>query len=331
MYEVDNYLFETPSVEKIPNKYDDRIIEMNDFYKKIAEAELRENDNVRIQSLQQMREWIAKHPYIKKCRTDAQFLLRFLRSRKYSISSATETLERHLASRVLQPLWFCRLDIEDSDIGALFETGYLFPMLERDSKGRTLIINDTAQLDPTSFTAAHIIRLHLLIYEALFNIPEVQCAGLVLVYDLSGLTLAQLSLVTLKEIKLLAQYLSKGIGARLQELHFVNTPGPALTIANFSLQMLSEKMRERVFCHRNWDALYSKVDKNLLPMEFGGKIPKADCISACKLHLQKIRNRLLNDDNMDIEITKESQCWQETNVAEFEGGVIGSFRQLNVD
>lgn len=36
---------------------------------KLAETELREDDNIRSQSLEQMREWIVKHPNIKKCRT----------------------------------------------------------------------------------------------------------------------------------------------------------------------------------------------------------------------------------------------------------------------
>lgn len=34
-----------------------------------ALEELREDDNIREQSLEQMREWINKHPNIKKCRT----------------------------------------------------------------------------------------------------------------------------------------------------------------------------------------------------------------------------------------------------------------------
>lgn len=36
---------------------------------KIALEELREDSNIREQSLEQMRDWIEKHPNIKKCRT----------------------------------------------------------------------------------------------------------------------------------------------------------------------------------------------------------------------------------------------------------------------
>lgn len=37
--------------------------------KEVALKELREDDLIREQSLEQMRDWISKHPAIKKCRT----------------------------------------------------------------------------------------------------------------------------------------------------------------------------------------------------------------------------------------------------------------------
>lgn len=42
---------------------------LSDEYKSIALRDLREDDLIRKQSLEQMTEWIKKHPYIKSCRT----------------------------------------------------------------------------------------------------------------------------------------------------------------------------------------------------------------------------------------------------------------------
>lgn len=266
----DSYLFTVPSVEKAPEKYDDRVAELNEFYKNIASEQLREDDAMRQQGLEQLRDWIAKHPHIKKCRTDAPFLLRFLRGKKYSINTVTETLERYLVARMMYPQWFTKLDIEEPQLSALVDTGYLFPLPERDAQGRALIFNDTAQLDPTKFTAADVLRIHMLVNESFFDTNEVQCAGLVLVYDLSGMTMSQLSLVTLSEIRVLASFLNKAFPLRIQEFHFVNTPSATLTIANFALALLSEKLRERVFVsiflnlhvdrlNQNSDQSYSRV------------------------------------------------------------------------
>lgn len=45
------------------------VCQLPESEKKKALEELREDDNIREQSLQQFREWINKHPNIKRCRT----------------------------------------------------------------------------------------------------------------------------------------------------------------------------------------------------------------------------------------------------------------------
>ena len=74
------------SVDKAPASYEKYVLNVSEKYKNIAENDLREDDNVRNPALKQMREWIAKHPHIKRCRTDASFLLRFLRPKKKTIT-----------------------------------------------------------------------------------------------------------------------------------------------------------------------------------------------------------------------------------------------------
>lgn len=53
------------------------VCELPEDVKKMALEELREDDNIREQSLEQMREWINKHPNIKRCRTGGYILLYF--------------------------------------------------------------------------------------------------------------------------------------------------------------------------------------------------------------------------------------------------------------
>lgn len=52
------------------SQYDDTYqFTLSAKFKKLALDELREDDNIRSQALSQFREWISKHPHIKKCRT----------------------------------------------------------------------------------------------------------------------------------------------------------------------------------------------------------------------------------------------------------------------
>lgn len=107
----------------------------------LARLELREDDNTREQALKQFRHWIQKHPTIKKCRTDSSFLLRFLRTKKFSLPMAQEMLERYLTIRQLYPDWFQKLDIDDPDLEVIVDSGYLVPLPKRDQHGRKVILS----------------------------------------------------------------------------------------------------------------------------------------------------------------------------------------------
>jgi hypothetical protein len=53
-----------------------------------------ETDEVRRQSIDILRDWAEKNPRIQKIRLDSNFLLRFLRSRLFSIPMTQELIER---------------------------------------------------------------------------------------------------------------------------------------------------------------------------------------------------------------------------------------------
>ncbi|XP_052897418.1 clavesin-2-like [Anopheles moucheti] len=324
-------LLPAPNLDKAPARYDNEIDELDAHCQQLARDFLRENPTLRDQSLVQLRDWIAKHPSIKRCRTDARFLLRFLRTKKYSFINASTMLERYLACRVVHPHWFKRLDIEDREMCDLVEAGFLYPVLEKDARGRTVIFGDAGTLDPKVYTVGHGSRMHMLVGETLYDDASVQCAGFVLVYDLSGITMGMLGLVTLNDIRDLATYLNNAVPMRIQELHFVNTPSLALKIANYTLALMNEKLRNRIMCHRSWEDLHKKVDKRLMPQEYGGVIPKEVHIAEFKKRCHIYRPQLLALDEMDYEVGRDLDSCKKSHVAEIETGTIGSFRKLQLD
>lgn len=54
---------------------------------------------------------------------------------------AQEMLERYLTIRQLYPEWFQNLDIDDPDIEAIIDSGYLVPLPQRDERGRRVILS----------------------------------------------------------------------------------------------------------------------------------------------------------------------------------------------
>nr|XP_029726567.1 uncharacterized protein LOC109399208 isoform X2 [Aedes albopictus] len=116
------------SVEKCPKEYHPYSSNLTDGERSLAKDQLGEDDAVRVQALQQMREMIASHPHIRRCRTDPAFLLRFLRARKYNLAEAIETLERYLSMRQVFRIWFENLDPEDKYMKQLLATEGALPL-----------------------------------------------------------------------------------------------------------------------------------------------------------------------------------------------------------
>jgi hypothetical protein len=84
--------------------------------------------------------------------------------------------------------------------------------------------------------------------------------------------------------------------------------------------------------YKNSDELTreSDIDVNILPEEYGGKVPIKDMVAAFKERARAVRSETLGLDDMYIEIVKNSAQWLEINNSDM-NGVIGSFRKLEVD
>ncbi|EDS40091.1 conserved hypothetical protein [Culex quinquefasciatus] len=316
---------------KAPESYDSYSFDLPDKFKLQAQDELREEDDIRENALKQFREWIAKHPLIKKCRTDAPFLLRFLRTKKFSIPAATEMLEKYLSIRQIYPNWFHKLDVNDPELEAIIDTGYLFALPERDEKGRKIVFSNAGKYDTNRFTAAQLIRVHSMVCEALLDEEESQIAGYVHVIDDSDLSMGFLGIWSFTDIKNLAHCVQNSLPMRQKENHFVNLPSFANKLSDFILSVLSDKLKNRVFVHKSMEELKAKVNPKYLPKEYGGTVPMDECIAQFKAVLKSKREQLVALDEMQIEISKNSAFWANTTDADIAAGVIGSFRKLEVD
>jgi len=311
--------------------FDPYVCSLSTDMKEVAKEELHEDDNIRRQALPQFREWIVKHPHIKKCRTDSVFLLRFLRTKKFSVPAACQMLERYLTIRQLFPQWFTKLDIDDPALSEIFENGYLVPLPQRDEQGRQVIFSVAGKFDPYKFTSVQMARVHSLICEALLDDEDSQVAGYVYVNDESGMNMGFVSLWSLTDLRSIVKCIQNSTPMRHKETHFINIPHYANRIIELGVSMLSEKLKKRIIVHKNIDALKSKINPDILPKEYGGTVPLDDMIKEFKVKLQQRRDAILALDDMYIEVTKDASNFNGNDIGEIDAGVVGSFRKLEVD
>ncbi|KAG7300963.1 hypothetical protein JYU34_015316 [Plutella xylostella] len=292
-----------------------------------ARLELREEPAIREHALKQMRHYIEKHPAIKRCRTDTPFLLRFLRTKKYSVPQACSMLERYLTIRQMHPQWFHKLDPLDPKIAAVIDAGYLVPLPKRDALGRRVILSAIGRYDPHVFDSNTMAKVHSLIVELLLDEPRSQLQGYTHVNDEAGMQMPHLSLWSLTDVRTMLNCIQNSTPMRHKCTHFVNIPHYGTKFFEFCVSLLSDKLKDRVMFHRNAEELVKHVDPAILPKEYGGTVPLRDMIEELKRNLLARRNELMALDDMcvDLHALGKNDLTQDVH------STVGSFRKLELD
>lgn len=225
---------------------DDYVCALSSDTQEIAKRELREDENIRQQALESMRNWITKNPRIENCRLDSKFLLRFLRFTKFHVTQAEDVLERYLLLRQAFSIGFQEADYKNPRIETLIDEGIILISPKRDDLGRKVVIGRIAPFDPSKYNNVDVLRLGAIFHETLMEDEESQVRGFVYVGDGKGVGFPYLTLFTPKEAVRLIKNGEKTIPMRHKEAHGFNIP-PSLKFAvDFGFSLISEKYKTRI-------------------------------------------------------------------------------------
>lgn len=325
---------------------DDYLCPLSQETQIIAKEELREDDYSRKTALDSMREWIKQNPRIKNCRMDACFLLRFLRFKKYIVTSACIALERYLLLRQTFGVAFSCLDIRIPQMIDLTNLGYMFASPKRDKNGRRVVIARPGVFDLDKFTQGDMCRIHGIVYETLMEDEENQVRGFVHFADGKGVGFPYLTLFTIKEAVRIVKNGEKTLPMRHKEVHCINAHPSMKFALDFGMSLISEKIRKRVRLYTSIeDCLESGyLEHDVLPKEYGGTIPMAEMIELWKEELRRSHPILMSHDSMEVDENLFTQREKDGAVSALrrggvscgsEGdslcGITGNFRKLEVD
>lgn len=296
-------------------------------FQEIAKSELREDSSRKLQSMNQFREWLFKHPHIEKCRIDDTFLLSFLRAKKFSVSRAMETLENYLITIKVHRNWFGNLNLQEKRINDLFESGFAFPLKERDKHGRRVIFNCPHNFDLNRFDATDSIRLLALIVAGILEEEETQIAGVSFIVDGSQVSMSYVAKFSLTDMRAIAKLVQDTLPIRVKEYHYISLPIFATTFVELALSVLNKKMSKRVIFSKSIDELKNKIDIEILPREYGGRIPIRHMLDDFREKLQRNQEKILDIDSSIVNTTKHKK-WIDNS---YDLGIGGSFRKLEID
>ncbi|XP_013136528.1 PREDICTED: alpha-tocopherol transfer protein-like [Papilio polytes] len=308
----------------------------------VALEELRETPNARSQALDALRKWLEQNPKFMAIRMDSVFLLRFLRTKKFSVPMAQEAIERYILLRQSWGIAFNQLDHTLPTMTEIIDLGYIFVSPYKDKAGRRVVIYRPGVFDPYKYTNQDMCRVMGICYETLMEDEESQVQGLVHFADGGGVGFPHLTLFTPKEAVRIVKNGERTIPLRHKEIYGVNVHPTIKFALDFGMGLISEKIRKRVKLYTAVDDV--EIDKKLLPKEYGGIMPMKDMIELWKKELSDKRGILLLNDKMGVRLEMYSEAAREGAVSALRGntscndavgdamrGLTGNFRKLEVD
>ncbi|XP_058122216.1 clavesin-2-like [Anopheles ziemanni] len=311
------------SVDKCPSRYEanDSTVALSELHRTIAIQQLGETEERREESLRSMRQWIASHPHIRRCRTDALFLLRFLRARAFDQEAARLTLERYLTMRQVFRIWYENLDPTDRYMRELVEDVRGCLPLGVDRAGRMVALVRVRSFDVTRFTCYHLGRFQHMLFEAYFDDVAVQVGGGVAIIDCEAATMGHFVCFKLADIRNFLDCLSHALPVRVQEVHIVRLPRIGQALGNLVLSFAADELRRRIFFHSSMDGVLAYVDRDLLPVEYGGKSDPEAITKDLRHRLATQRDRLLLLDQLEIDTEPYAHFWRQTTEGDVEFGM----------
>ncbi|KAH6930564.1 hypothetical protein HPB50_014730 [Hyalomma asiaticum] len=239
----------------------------------IAAEELGETPARRKESVARLLQLLSEEEDLNP-RKDAQFLLRFLRVRKFNVEAALRTVRhyyrvRHTSGPVFR-------DFLPSKVPPAARK-LMMVMKEKDVHGRRIFLFKPGiwEVEDCSFVDVH--RAMILCLEHLAKDPTTQTLGMVILFDYGGFTTEKLLAVNMGMMKKFFEYLQDSMPMRLKALHGVNQGKAFDVLLAIVRPFMKAKLLQRITLHgRNFGELHKEIPPKILPEEYGGQAPPVD-------------------------------------------------------
>lgn len=125
--------------------------------------------------------------------SETLFLKRFLYHRKFDQEGAEQTLINYIKARRDHPCCYQNLDIDDKAVLDLIGRGYIFPLAQKTSDGRTVIMfrNEAFSYYKYGNLGTDLFRAIVMTFEHLLCEEDNQRKGFVYIVDFAGSCLSE--------------------------------------------------------------------------------------------------------------------------------------------
>lgn len=297
-------------------------MELSKQFKVQAAKELREEDLRRSQSLEQFRDWISKQDHFKNPRTDDNFLLRFLRVKKYSNAEAFKMYEHFLVSCEAYSKWFKNFNLDDERSLELLENGVIFPLKERDQDGCRVVFFQPSKFDMKKFNEHDVYRA--IVWNALSGLedPDTQVGGFSFITDFKDVGMEYFSMFSFSAMKSIIRCITGTVPCRLKKAIYINFPPYGVALAEMGKSFVSKKLTDRLSFYSDSTKVSDIVDEKILPKELGGEVSTEEMVEHFKATVKAQKDLFKQIDEQGIDLDR---------VNDYEVDPVDSFKKLEID
>ncbi|XP_037573176.1 alpha-tocopherol transfer protein-like [Dermacentor silvarum] len=239
----------------------------------IAEKELGETPSRRKDAIQKLLQILSDEPELNS-RKDDEFLLRFLRVRKYNVDAAMQTIRNYYKIRTAcGPIYS---DFLPSKVPSAART-LCMVMPEKDVHGRPIVFMNIAQWIPSELPFSEYQKAWTICMEYIASDPVAQVLGVVLLLDFNEYTIDKILCVRIGLLKKAVEYLQDCMPMRLKAMHIVNQSYAFDMLYMLVRPVMKSKLIERFHLYgKSYDRLHEEIPSSVLPEEYGGQGPPLD-------------------------------------------------------
>ncbi|GBM43323.1 Alpha-tocopherol transfer protein-like [Araneus ventricosus] len=242
--------------------------EVPKFVQQIALKELGETATKREKCLKELREKITNEKGLT-CDASDDYLLRFLRARKFDTEDAFTLLRSHYKHRLKNPsvyrYWTPKQNVE------VMKANMIGFLEKRNTDATAIYFAKIGQWNPKELSFEQILRFGLICNEKAVDSEVTQVCGITSIADMKDLSWSHLMYLPLATLKCFVSAVQDCLPVRHKAIHIVNNPRIFALVFALLKPLIHKKMRDRIHFHGdNMSSLHEHVSPDVLPREYGG-------------------------------------------------------------
>ncbi|KAL8584255.1 hypothetical protein ACOMHN_034940 [Nucella lapillus] len=236
----------------------------------VAKKELQEDPRTRLLELKTLRDRLQQYPGLKS-RLDPQFLIRFLRARKFEQERAFELVLNYYRMRRDDPAIFTGL--KPSAIRHVLDSYIAYPHPTRDRLGRRVYIVHPARIDTAHYTLDEVFKAEFLNLNKMIEEEESQVRGFTIILDYRDFGMSHFLQLNTQIGRRMTRLWQEAFPARLKHILIVNEPPFVDMVLALFTQFAKAKIISRIrHIGTDWSKLHEYIDPACLPACYGGTL-----------------------------------------------------------